>query len=70
MSKVLYRATKYMNVEDTLLDRKEKPKKRERQEELQKDQGGRRQRQETEGMKGALNLQEEDSQASPHSLPR
>ena len=70
MSKVLYRATKYMNVEDTLLDRKEKPKKRERQEELQKDQGGRRQRQETEGMKGALSPQEEDSQASPHSLPR
>ena len=70
MSKVLYRATKYMNVEDTLLDRKEKPKKRERQEETQKNQGGRRQRQETEGMKGALNLQEEDSQASPHSLPR
>ena len=70
MSEVLYRATKYMNAEDTLLDREEKPRKRERQEETQKDQGGRRQRQETEGMKGALNLQEEDSQASPHSLPR
>ena len=30
MSKVLYRATKYMNVKDALLARKEKPKKRER----------------------------------------
>ena len=70
MLEVLYRATKYMNAEDTLLDREEKPKKRERQEETQKNQGGRRQRQETEGMKGALSPQEEDSQASPHSLPR
>ena len=33
MSDVLYRAIKYMNVEDALLARKEKPKKRERQEE-------------------------------------
>ena len=31
MSDVLYKATKYMNVEDTLLAREEKPKKRERQ---------------------------------------
>ena len=30
MSKVLYRATKYMNVEDTLLAQEEKPKKMER----------------------------------------
>ena len=30
MSDVLYRATKYMNAEDTLLAREEKPKKRER----------------------------------------
>ena len=56
MLEVLYRATKYMNAEDTLLAREEKPKKMERQE--------------TEGMKGALSPQEEDSQASPHSLPR
>ncbi|XP_075663162.1 uncharacterized protein LOC142632681 [Castanea sativa] len=34
MSDVLYRATKYMNVEDTLLAREEKPKKRERQEDV------------------------------------
>ena len=33
MSDVLYRATKYMNTEDALLAREEKPKKRERQEE-------------------------------------
>ena len=32
MSDVLYRATKYMNAEDVLLARKERPKKRERQE--------------------------------------
>ena len=32
MSDVLYRVTKYMNVEDVLLAREEKPKKRERQE--------------------------------------
>ena len=32
MSDVLYSATKYMNVEDALLTREEKPKKRERQE--------------------------------------
>ena len=30
MSEVLYRATKYMNAEDALLSREEKPKKRER----------------------------------------
>ena len=35
MSDVLYRATMYMNVEDTLLACEEKPKKRERQEEAQ-----------------------------------
>ena len=32
MSDVLYRATKYMNTEDALLAREEKPRKRERQE--------------------------------------
>ena len=35
MSDVLYRATKYMNVEDALLAQKEKLKKRERQEDAQ-----------------------------------
>ena len=35
MSEVLYRAIKYMNAEDTLLVREEKPKKRERLEDTQ-----------------------------------
>ena len=39
MSKVLYRATKYMNAEDALLARKEKPRKRERLEDTWHDQG-------------------------------
>ena len=39
MSDVLYRATKYMNVEHALLTRKEKPRKRERQEDTQQDRG-------------------------------
>ena len=39
MSEVLYRATKYMNVEDTLLTREEKPRKRERQDDIRQDQG-------------------------------
>ena len=38
MSKVLYRATKYMNAKDALLAREEKPKKRERQEDTGQDQ--------------------------------
>ncbi|XP_050290121.1 uncharacterized protein LOC126728316 [Quercus robur] len=36
-SDVLYRVTKYMNAEDTLLTKAEKPKKRERQEDMQQD---------------------------------
>ncbi|XP_075659015.1 uncharacterized protein LOC142628866 [Castanea sativa] len=39
MSDVLYRATKYMNAEDALLAREEKPKKRERQEDARSDKG-------------------------------
>ena len=39
MSKVLYRATKYMNAEDALLAWEEKPRKRERQEDTRQDQG-------------------------------
>ena len=34
MSDVLYRATKYMNMEGALFAREEKPKKRERQEDV------------------------------------
>ena len=39
MSDVLYRATKYMNAEDALLAREEKPRKNERQEDTQQDRG-------------------------------
>ena len=39
MSDVLYKATKYMNTEDTLMAPKKKPKKRERQEEARQDRG-------------------------------
>ena len=39
MSDVLYKATKYMNAEDALLAREDKPKKRERQEEARQDKG-------------------------------
>ena len=35
MSDVLYRATKYMNAEEALQAREERPKKRERQEDTQ-----------------------------------
>ena len=38
MLEVLYRATKYMNAEDALLAREEKPKKRERQDDTRQDQ--------------------------------
>ncbi|XP_023928268.1 uncharacterized protein LOC112039615 [Quercus suber] len=39
MSNVLYRATKYMNAEDALLAREERPKKRERQEDTRQERG-------------------------------
>ena len=39
MSDVLYKAIKYMNAKDPLLAREEKPKKRERQEEVRQDKG-------------------------------
>ncbi|XP_075636722.1 uncharacterized protein LOC142608957 [Castanea sativa] len=39
MSDVLYRATKYMNAEDALLAREEKPRKRERQKDTRQDRG-------------------------------
>ena len=41
MSDVIYRATKYMNAKDALLARKEKPRKRERQEDTRQDRGER-----------------------------
>ena len=39
MSEVLYRATKYMNAEDVLSAREEKPKRRERHDDIRQDQG-------------------------------
>ena len=39
MSDVLYRVTKYMNAKDALLAQKEKPRKRERQEDTRQDKG-------------------------------
>ena len=39
MSAILYKATKYMKVEDTLLAHEEKPKKKESQEEPRQDRG-------------------------------
>ena len=39
MSEVLYRATKYINAEDAMLAREERPKKRERQKDTRQDQG-------------------------------
>ena len=39
MSDVLYRATKYMNVDDALSAREEKPRKRERQKDTRHDKG-------------------------------
>ena len=44
MSKVLYKATKYMNAEDALLAREEKPRKRERMEDPRQDQGRKKSR--------------------------
>ena len=44
MSEVLYRATKYMNTEDALLAREDKPRKKERLEDAHQDQGRKKQR--------------------------
>ena len=44
MLKVLYRAIKYMNAEDALLAREEKPRKRERLEDARQDQGQKKSR--------------------------
>ena len=37
MSEVLYRATKYMNIEDAMSAREEKPRKKERQDDIRQD---------------------------------
>ena len=66
MSKVLYKATKYMNAEDALLAREDKPRKRERDRKmLGRTMERRNQERETDARRSVLNLQEEDSQDSP-----
>ena len=66
MMDVLYRATKYMNAEDALLAREEKPKKRERQEDTRQDGGERLLEPEINEMKGTLDPPLESSPTSPH----
>ena len=66
MLDVLYRATKYMNAKDTLQAREEEPKKRERQEDSNRIEGGIWQELESEGMTGALSPLRGGSRASPH----
>ena len=65
MSYVLYRATKYMNVEDTLLTQEEKLKKRERQEDVWQDRGRRWLGSENGERTGAPSPLQGGSQASP-----
>ena len=66
MSEVLYRATKYMNTEDALSTREDKPKKRERELKMPiRTMARRNQGRETDAMKSILNPQEEDLQVSP-----
>ena len=66
MSKVLYRATKYMNAEDALLAREEKPKKRERREDTQQDQGRKKARTGDRRNERRPKPRGEGSRASPH----
>ena len=66
MSEVLYKATKYMNAEDALLAREERPRKRERDWKTQgRTKDVRSREQETEGMKDAPRHRVEGLQASP-----
>ena len=65
MSDVLYKATKYMNTEDALLAREEKPKKRERQEESRQDKGRKIARTGDRREINALSLPSDVSRASP-----
>ena len=66
MSEVLYRATKYMNVEDALPAWEEKLEKGKGRMISDKNKGARRPRRETDGTNVALSPQEEDLRASPH----
>ena len=62
MSEVLYRTTKYMNAEDA----RKNPRKGRGRKTHGKTKGARRQKQEIEGMKGALSPRKEGSRVSPH----
>ena len=67
MSKVLYRATKYMNAEDALSAKEEKPKKKGKGRMIpDKTKGVRRPGRETDGTNVTPSPQGEDLQASPH----
>ena len=63
MSEVLYRATKYMNVEDALLAKEDKPKKGRDLKMHARTKGGRNQGRETDAMKGVPSPQGEGLQA-------
>ena len=64
MSEVLYRATKYMNAEDALSAREEKPKIGKGKMTPNKNKGARGPEREIGGMSVALNPREEDLRAS------
>ena len=64
MSEVLYRATKYMNAEYTLLAKEEKPRKRERLEDARQDQGWKKPRMGDRRDKDAQSPREKGLQAS------
>ena len=65
MSDVLYRATKYMNAEDALLAQEKRPKKRERQKDIQTDRGNKMARSGEQGRTDAPNPPRGSSQVSP-----
>ena len=65
MLDVLYWATKYMNAEDALLAREEKPKKRERQEDARQDRRRKATDPGTEGRIGTPNCPLEGLRVSP-----
>ena len=70
MSEVLYRATKYMNAEDALSAREDRPRKRERElKRPVRTMAGRNQGRETDAMRSVPNPQEEDLQVSPPERP-
>ena len=70
MSDVLYRATKYMNMEDAILDRKEKPKKKEKQEDIRQDRGWKMARIREQWEDRRSKILYGSSQVSPRWLPQ